>query len=350
MRSLETGSALIFKVNQLGDNIVFLPVVQRLVAKSVFSPLTLWTTPLAAPLYRNLKSGLRLALFSSEDFYPAWKSPAKLARMVARARSAKADIALVSEDMGNTAYLLALLSGARLRVGSKPLHLKIPFAINRQVLLDPKAPAAEKSWSLGRALAGSAQSAPWPEKPTAPDLTHLISPVDACDILIHGGASRPYQRWPLECFRNLAERLSKDFRVGWIELPEEPVTLSPRVRRIHSPRLEDLVSQMASASLFIGNNSGPMNIASALGIPSVIIAGPSSRSWDPYWHSDRFRVLRNEDLPCISCDPPGLPPRNVCTNIATPMACMSFWTIDRVEVETRTWFAKWITASGRGGA
>lgn len=335
-------SALIFKVNQLGDNIVFLPVIQRLVEDGAFEKLTLWTTPLAAPLYHRFRENLTLESVSRANFYPAWKNPLKLFSLSRRVRNAHADYALVAEDMGNTAYFLALASGAAKRVGTRPPYLKIPASINVPVSLKLDAPAAEKAWQLGSALAQTAGGSPWTGKPPPPDLSnHILPETESFDVVIHPGASREYKRWPSRRFHELAVRLSRDLQVGWFADPDVPLPPSKDVTIIYSKNLADLVSSIAKANLFIGNNSGPMNIASALGIPSIIFSGPSTRSWDPYWHPDRMRVLRHDQLPCIACDPPGLPIREVCTNSATPMACMKFWTVDRVEIEASTWLARW---------
>jgi ADP-heptose:LPS heptosyltransferase len=334
-------NAVIFKINQLGDNVVFLPVAQRLVEESVFDSLRLWTTPVAEPLYRPLQPRISLEVVPYEVFYPAWKKPLYLLSLARKARRNHPDLALVAEDMGNTAFFLGLASGAKKRLGIRPPYLKIPRAINAEVPLEPDAPAAEKAWTLGSALVHAAGGPPWPQTPPPPDLRHLLRKAEPCDILIHAGASRPYKRWSLERFHELATRLARDFRVGWIDTPDTPPPSHPGIFPVRPPDLESLVSLLSATSLFIGNNSGPMNIASALGTPSLILVGPSTRSWNPYWHAERFRVLRHEALPCIACDPPGLSIREICTNTENPMACMKYWTVDRVEAEARQWIDKW---------
>ena len=340
-------SALVFKVNKLGDNIVFLPVIQRLAEERIFDRLTLWNTPLAVPLYQPLRPHVRLEITTREAFYPAWKNPAKLLALTRKVRSARPDIALVAEDMGNTAYFLALASGAPRRLGIRPPYLKIPFAINEAVSLEREAPSAVKSWNLGRALAAAAGAPAWPMNPPPPDLSHLIrDSAVPFDVLFHAGASTDYQRWPIERHADLAGRLSQNLRVGWFDIPALPQpVLDSRVKVIRSQELDVLVSHIARAGVFVGNNSGPMNIASALGTPSVILMGPTSRPWDPYWHPSRFRILRDEKLPCICCDPPGLPIRQFCTNRVHPMACMDHWRVETVEEEVLSWHRQWAPPS-----
>lgn len=331
-------SALIFKVNQLGDNVIFLPVVQRLAAGGIFEKLAVWTTPTAAPLFRKLP--VELVVTTRADFYPAWKKPLRLLGLTAEIRKFAPDFVLVAEDMGNTAYFLALVSGSRRRVGTRPPYLRIPQAINEPLTLATGLPEAEKSWRLGSALAESAGQPAWTDRPPPPDVSHLSRrEVPPLDIFIHAGASQAYKRWPLARYQELATRLAGDFRVGWCVVPEAPAPDAPSVNRIVPRDLDDLVSQIACSALFVGNNSGPMNVASALGIPSLLFIGSSARSWDPYWHAERCRILRHEALPCIACGPPR--ERDACINEQTPMACMTYWSVDRAEQEARSWLEKW---------
>jgi len=333
-------SALIFKVNKLGDNIVFLPVAQRLAAERIFERVTIWNTPLAIPLYQPLEPHVRLEVITRDAFFSAWKNPIALWQLAQRARKSHPEAVLVAEDMGNTAYFLALASGARLRLGVRLPYIKIPWAINREISLRFVDHAAVRAWELGRSLAASAGVTDWPAVPPPPDLSHLLEAATPYDILIHAGASTDYQRWHLERYAGLANRLSRDLRVGWFHIPTLPAPdLDPAVEVIESQEFRVLLSHLAVATVFVGNNSGPMNVASALGTPCVVLTGPTSRAWDPYWHAARCLVLRDESLPCISCDIPGLPIQQICKNLAHPMACMDFWTIDKVEAQTRIWHA-----------
>ena len=47
--------------------------------------------------------------------------------------------------------------------------------------------------------------------------------------------------------------------------------------------LSELKSLLASAALFIGNDSGPAHMAAAFGVPSVVVFGPSDPAiWGPW--------------------------------------------------------------------
>ena len=63
--------------------------------------------------------------------------------------------------------------------------------------------------------------------------------------------------------------------------------------------LRQLIALISGARLFIGNDSGPVHLASALGVPVVAIYGSSSSvHWRP-WRVEH-RVVQN-DFPCNPC-------------------------------------------------
>ena len=114
----------------------------------------------------------------------------------------------------------------------------------------------------------------------------------------------------------------------WISLGED-AALSEAVQRVKTNTLDDLVRVIAGAKLFVGNNSGPMHVAAALGTPGVILIGPSSPRWDPVWHRERFELLREPRMSCQPCDS-ATKPANRCLNTQMPMACLNRWSVDAV--------------------
>ncbi len=63
--------------------------------------------------------------------------------------------------------------------------------------------------------------------------------------------------------------------------------------------LRGLIALISGARLFVGNDSGPVHLASGLGVPSVVVYGSSSSvHWRP-WRVEH-RVVQN-DFPCNPC-------------------------------------------------
>ena len=322
---------LISKVNQLGDNVVFLPVVQGL--RRLFPDLRLVvaTSPVARDLYTRCVPRVEVLSRPTAAFNGAWKQPWRLLSLAAEWRSFKPDAVLLGDDQGNVAQVLAWTSGAGLRAGPHNDSIRGNRLLNHRVPLDLSRHVAEQNWGIARHLAGLL-GASLPDNPPAPDLTGLIdrsASTPGTDIVIHAGASRAYKRWPVDRYVRLANLLATNHRVTWIEQGGEQHGLSPEVTRLEQGDLSRFVTLLSGAKLFVGNNSGPMNIASALGVPGIIFNGPSTSVWDPAWHFERFTLLRDPTLACQPCDH-FTHPVNICRNAAEPMACMNRWSVETV--------------------
>ena len=342
-------NVLVFKVNKLGDNVVFLPVIQGIRRYRPDWRLLLFTNSLAIPLYGEARSTEKYVVRDRVPFLSAWRNPDEFLSLVRTVRDFKPDRCLFASDQGNLAYLLGLASGARVRIGRRREFHRLPRAINRPEPFDPSGSAALDGWKLLLRLVEDTDGPKLPELPPAPDLDHLKgssshvrdnaerrTPNAKRAIVIHAGASKDFQRWPRGNFVSLANRLGKDHPVYWIREPANDVSgLDSLVQILDTPSVADLVAVLAHARLFIGNNSGPFQIASALGTPSVIINGPSSRCWDPFWFSERMRMLRDESVPCVPCEAYYAECRN-----PRRMQCMKKWTVAAVETETRVWLER----------
>jgi ADP-heptose:LPS heptosyltransferase len=331
-------NVLVFKVNKLGDNVVFLPVIQGIRRYRPDWRLLLFTNSLAVPLYGEARGNEKYVIRDRVPFLRAWRNPDELFSLVRTVREFKPDRCLLASDQGNLAYLLGLLSGAPVRIGRRREFHRVPGAINWPEPFDPSGSAALDGWKLLLRLVEDTDGPKLPELPPLPDLDHLKgSSSHARDgIAIHAGASKDFQRWPLENFVSLANRLCNDHLVYWIREPPNNVSgLDSVVQIVDTPSVADLVAVLARVRLFIGNNSGPFQIASALGTPSVIVNGPSSRSWDPFWFPQRIRMLRDESVPCVPCEAYYAECRN-----PRRMQCMHKWTVAAVETETRALFAE----------
>lgn len=319
---------LVFKVNQLGDNVVYLPVVQSLAAAHPDWRIVVLTSPTAARLYEVCCPQVELRVLETAKFNGAWRRPWRLASMAVELRSLRPDACLLGDDQGNVAHLLARLSGAELCLGPQTPHVRLNGLLHVREAVQGDEAVAAHNWRIARSRFAL------PERMPAPDLSAFGSDASG-EIVIHAGASREYQRWPLRHFIELANRLAKTHAVRWI-VQGEDAGLSEAVQRVKTDTLDELVRVIAGAKLFISNNSGPMHIAAALGTPGTILIGPSSPRWDPVWHRERFELLRDPKLACQPCDLPSRPV-NFCQNKQRPMACMDRWSVDEVyrRIETR---------------
>jgi ADP-heptose:LPS heptosyltransferase len=132
---------------------------------------------------------------------------------------------------------------------------------------------------------------------TAPDLSWAAVDISRFKLpagfvaLVPGAAPhRPEKRWPESKFANLAVQLqSRAVVVGTkADAPFAAVikSFAPLTRDLTGQTsLAELVSVLGQARLVIGNDTGPMHIAAALGVPSVVLFSHAS---DPALTSPRY--------------------------------------------------------------
>ena len=110
-------------------------------------------------------------------------------------------------------------------------------------------------------------------------------------ILIHPGSGAPSKCWPLDRFLDLAKRLREDgravrFVIGETELDRwDPKSLALLDGAERPADLVALYDMIRSAALFIGNDSGPAHLAGVMGVPTIVLYGPTSPLiWKPLGH------------------------------------------------------------------
>lgn len=320
---------LAFKLSPLGDTVMFAPVIQALTVIPGIH-VTAFVTPVAAPLLRPTASAHEWFVLETERLRKAWRRPWELVRWLRRVRRAQPDAVLLSYDQPSVARLLSGLSGAPVRAAGGAAAARWRHGVSHTVHKAPEHSLAEWDWEIARA-AMLASGRSWPARPEPPRLlAHRSDDLPPRPrILVHAGASRPYQRWHGDRFAALASGLAADFDVTWIDRPELSQA-PPAGVAIARPRdFAEFAGLAAGAALFVGNHSGAFHVAAALGTPCLVVAGPSPRFCDPPWFVERRRILRADDLPCLPCD--GLTiSAGACRNTATPMACMNRWSVGAV--------------------
>ena len=117
------------------------------------------------------------------------------------------------------------------------------------------------------------------------DIARLRLPLDYAVLLPGGAPHRPDKRWPAAHFAEVAQRLAGQGIVP-VVVGGPPEAEPARVILDHCPAavsivgqtsLLDLASVMRGARLVVGNDTGPMHIASLCGAPCIVLFGPDSR-------------------------------------------------------------------------
>jgi heptosyltransferase-3 len=112
--------------------------------------------------------------------------------------------------------------------------------------------------------------------------------------VIHPFSGSARKNWPLNRFRELAGRLA--IPVRWSAGPEEPLDDAVRFENLY-----ELACWLASARVYIGNDSGITHLAAAVGTPVVAVFGPTDPVvWTP--RGERVRVVSGASLTEIAVD------------------------------------------------
>ncbi|MBD3347816.1 MAG: hypothetical protein GF400_01315 [Candidatus Eisenbacteria bacterium] len=154
-------------------------------------------------------------------------------------------------------------------------------------------------------------------------------------VCLHPGASREIRRWPADRFAELGHRLVADHGVdvAYVFGPaerdladavsewygsaglREPALLFP-------PNARALGAVFERSSAVVTNNTGPMHVAAAVGVPGVFIHGPTPVA---RWHppGEEYIPVFADDVECRPCDSP--------TCDRESLLCMEALSVSRVE-------------------
>ncbi len=148
-------------------------------------------------------------------------------------------------------------------------------------------------------------------------------------VVIHVGASRPQKRWMPERFGALIRELrdGEGARIVLVGTSEEAKIVPGLgittdgvqvVDRTGETTLEALRDTLATADLFVGNDSFPMHLAVAMGRPTVVLVGPGAARYYGY-PEDLVTVVR-EPVICSPRHGEECPLYTVCPHAACMQA------------------------------
>jgi hypothetical protein len=121
------------------------------------------------------------------------------------------------------------------------------------------------------------------------------------DVIVHPGSGSRDKCWPVDRFVKVIERLKrnrKEVRVllGEVELErfsaEEIKSLEAAATVRRPGTYLKLFNELRTASLFIGNDSGPTHLAGIMGLPTIALFGPTDPTvWKPL--GPRVKTIQN---------------------------------------------------------
>jgi len=294
--------------------------------------------------FSNGRQVLELMGFPGERIHTirsaGWRGfVADTVRVLWKLRRLGVDAAVNFEVYSRFSTILAFLSGARWRAGFHRFREEGHYLgdlVTHRVVYSPHRHAASAYLSLVVALSGPGSDEPVARTPL-PDIgarRFRFDPLDAelarmRELLAASGAPRrpgrrlivlnanasdlvAQRRWPLERYTILARTLLRDPAVTLILTgsPDERAQSERLAEQIGSDRVVNLAGKTSLHSLLhlfcladalVTNDSGPAHLASATGIPTVVLFGPETpRIFGPIGDNQHAVWLDLACSPCVS--------------------------------------------------
>ncbi len=126
---------------------------------------------------------------------------------------------------------------------------------------------------------------------------------------IQPGGHYPTQCWLKDRFAAVADKITEKYKARVVligSVKEAGLINQLKNNMINEPifflnqPLKNLIALIQRCQLLIGNNSGPIHIATAVGTPTVSTMGPTIPGrWLPYGEN---HIIICKDLPCMPCN------------------------------------------------
>ncbi|MGA2132358.1 MAG: glycosyltransferase family 9 protein [Bryobacteraceae bacterium] len=195
---------------------------------------------------------------------------------------------------GNASARLTAFCGARWRAGFA--HYRWQAVYNIRIPRAQEILGAERIVHTAEHLASAVfyLGAPRMEIPRAKLFATPAGGTACPTAVIHPFASAPGKTWPAAGFLSAARFLRESLGLDpvFIAGAGEDLSAYGDFRTLAGAPLGEIKSLLRSASLFLGNDSGPAHMAAAFGLPVVVIFGASDPAiWRP-WRTPSV-VLQN---------------------------------------------------------
>jgi len=311
--TLENGPAALKKGPQrllllqtafLGDAVLTLPLLEKIKKVLPDAQVTVLTRPETAQVFASSRLTAEVIIDNkktSGSFF------GEFFRLLKELKERRFDIVIVPHRSLRSA-LLARLSGIPVRIGfdssagSLLFTHKVPFSWLIHDL--------ERNLTLILPLAGD----------TAPSFPLMCGKTGALKELgvdggifigANPGSVWPTKRWPWDYWARLITELARAYgtkvllvggknEIEWNAEIEKAAAPGSVLNLTGKTGMDELMALIGSLKLFITNDSGPMHIAVAFGVPAAAIFGPTTRELGFFPYGKDHLVLE-ETLACRPC-------------------------------------------------
>ena len=303
-------SVFVFPLKRLGDAVLSIPAFRAIKESIPQSRITVFAPSYVQDILERIPSIDSIVPYSADSsFY-------KKARRVRKLFDNPFDLAVdLTCDYTIEGAVLCYLSGAAYRVGYDTW--KRGFLFNRPVKHDTRpAPVVDEILNIVQNIGLKTDdkslkiSASTEAIETAKKFLRFKD-VKENDLVIgiHPGGYYPTQRWLSERFAEVADKIIEKHKARVLVMggsKEEELISRIKTSMANQPvvflnqPIGDLLAMIQVCHLLICNNSGPLHMAAAVGIPTVSTMGPTLA--ERWWPQGENHIVLRQDLPCMPCN------------------------------------------------
>ncbi len=208
--------------------------------------------------------------------------------------------------------LICYFTPATKKIGFADAREGSRYFYDSKVSVQPDSHAVDKCLTVAKAAGAKIKDISFPLRPgkeAGESVNKLLGNIDEYVVIVPS-ARWMTKRWPAEDFASLINRTPIPCVItgsqGDRKIAEKIASFTTGKRAIDlcgKTGLKELTALIAGSKAVVSNDSGPMHIAAALGIPTIAIFGPTDPlKTGPYgWQTNRnFKVIR-ADISCRPC-------------------------------------------------
>jgi lipopolysaccharide heptosyltransferase II len=307
---------LVTRTDRLGDVLLSTPVIKALRKKFPQSYIGMMVSPYTRDVLDGNPDLDEVIIFDKSGVNKGWRG---ILGIAAYLRKKKFDLAIVLHPVVRM-HLLVFLAGIPRRLG---YNRKLGFLLTDRIehsKQDGEKHESEYALDLVRYLKiePSDKSLFMPLKEESENWAEELFVKNGIRkddklLVIHPGASCHSRVWPGERFAEVADKIVQKygFKAVIVSGPQDAQRAQAVVCNMHEAVLnlagKTSVSQLASllkrSHLFISTDSGPMHVASTMGVPVITIfgrsqAGLSPQRWGPL--GEKKKIL-HKTVGCVIC-------------------------------------------------
>ena len=299
---------LVVRLGSLGDIVHAIPAVAALRSQWPHAQLD-WAT---SPVYRDLVAMVdgvdhvvpvdTRALFGSSGLLTA----------IGRLRASRYDAVLDLQGLLKSAVLARLAGGQRTLGYARP-DLREPAAAafySHATDVSEAGHVIDKALRLMRAIGCKTSDRRFPiSVPDIPEVTALAKRLSSSGYaLLNPGAAWPNKRWPVDKYGVVAARLKVERGMTSVVLwgpgerarAEAVVAASEGAAEVAPPTTIPAIAALAQqARLIVSGDTGPLQLALAVGTPAVALFGPTRAERNGPWASQDISISRVDRCECV---------------------------------------------------